>query len=328
MRREVFIIFLFCSVSFFAGPSLAANRSFVRPSVDDLTESLQVFRESVSKLEDSNAELSEYNGNLKEHIQQAKAGLLSLNKEREQLEKDAKLYASKTEKKSGELDSFDGQMNQIKDRMQSVEQDVSLKQRAIEDRLRRQQVIWEQLAVAKDNQSIDKLNERNTTASAEIVTEKVELTHRLEDARKQLEDLKEQISYESVLREDPAASLPKLTAQRDNLRQKLASLSPGPVSNQKSPVDPNELKRLNFEVNELARHYSDQTNLLQMLESQYDKNQKLTKNAAEEKKLQESINPLKKNNKLLRQQAADLKFEMVDLDKRKAQLEQAVNSAK
>jgi hypothetical protein len=65
-----------------------------------------------------------------------------------------------------------------------------------------------------------------------------------------------------------------------------------------------------------------------MLQLQYDKNQKLTKNAAEEKKLQDTIAVLKKDNRLLRQQAADLRFDMVDLDKRKNHLEKIVHSAR
>ena len=324
MMRRLRIFFVCCGVLLSAGVSSADQYAFVKPATDDLTESLQVFRESLLKLESSNAELSRYNRDLKEHIEQGTAQLQSLNKNQDQPK--AKADASKMEKKSSVLNAFEIQTDEVNDRRQNIEQEMAMKQLAMQESLRRQQVLWAQLAVAKDG-NLAQLQERNEAAVKEINTEKTELTRRLEEARRRVNDMEAELSYQSALREDPAISLPKLSAQRDRLRQKLAALSSNaPV--QKSAADLNVSKKLNFEVNGLAQQRSEKANLLQILESQYDKNEKITKNAAEEKKLQDAITALKKTNMLLLQQSADLKFEMVDLDKRKSYLEKIVSSAR
>lgn len=325
LARGICVFIIVCGLLWVAGPSSAARRAGL-PSAGDLTERLEGFRDTFSRLEAANSEFLEYNRNLKAHLEQGKSEVQSLKKQHDELEKEAQLYAVKTQKKSAELISFETKKDETKARMQSIEQDIVMKQLVMHERMRRQQAIWEQLAAINNKDGVAQLQEHNTEALAQTLKEKVELSRQLKESQGRLADLEAQVAYQSILRQDPSVSLPKLTAERDHLNQKFSVVSADSVLS--PPVDFNQLKKLNFEVNELAKRRSDQTNLLQMLDSQYDKNEKLTKNSPQEKKLQESIAVFKKDNKLLRQQAADLRFEMVDLDKRKARLERVVKSSK
>jgi chromosome segregation ATPase len=318
--RRVWIIMMCAAVV------LPASAWATRRSTEALSESLQGFEQSIAKLQDANSRLSDYNRDLKAHIQQGKNTLKSLAQENEQLEKDAGLYASKTEKKSGELNTFEIQMNQIKGQLQKIDQDLDAKQQKLNAQLRRQQVIWTQMGLAKDKNAIDQLEERNVEASAAVIKDKMELNEDLRNAEDRIAGLEKEVAYQSLLRQDPQISLPKLASQRDELRQQLASLSSN--ADQAPPIDPNQIKKLKSEISELDKRRTQDTNLLQMLQAQYDKNQRMAKNVAEEKKLQDTIAALKKDNKSLKQQTADLRFEMVDLDKRKAHLENIVKSAR
>jgi chromosome segregation ATPase len=325
MYRSVFVFLAICGLFFPAGLSLAVRQSGPA-STRDLTERLEGFENTFSDLEAANREFLDYNRKLKAHIEQGQNALASLKKQYETLTQEAKLYASKTEKKSGELSAFEAKQDEIKSRMQTLEQDIAMKQLVIDDRRRRQEVIWEQMAAVNNNEPVAQIEERNTTALAEILNEKGELAEQWRDAQSRLADLEAQIAYEAILREDLAVSLPRLSGERDALEQRLTALAGGSAA--QPAVDPKQLKKLNLEIKELAKRRLDQVNLLQMLETQYDKNQKMTKNSPQEKKLQEGIAALKRDNKLLRQQVVDLRFEMVDMDKRKSHLERVVKSAR
>ncbi len=325
MPRHILVFFLGGIFMMAAGLAGAAQRTSFVSSADDLTERLQDFRQSVSKLEQANEEFSEYNGSLKEHIQQGKAALESLRQEHTQLEDNAKAYDSKTHKQSDELKTFEAGIAELKGKLQSVEEQINLKQQQAGDQMVRQKIVWDQLGAANANGVAD-LDERNAAEAAELVAQKVGLAQELSSRQPQLRLLEADIAYQSLLTLDPATSLPRLTQERDKLAAQLAALSPS--AKEKAPVDKGQIAKLKTEVAQLSQLRSERANLLQMLEIQYDRGQKSTRSASSEKKLQDSLGALKKDNRALRQQAADMRFEMIDLDKRKTRLEKFVASSR
>jgi chromosome segregation ATPase len=319
-------VFFFCGILIMtAGPAWAVQRTSFVSSADDLTARLQDFKQSVSRLEQANAEFFEHNGNLKERIRQGKSTLESLKQDHAQLKKNAEAYDSKTHKQSDELRAFETGVAELKSKLGSLEQEINFKQQDASDRLVRQKVVWDQLAAVKANGVAD-LAEHNAAEASDLVAQKVGLAQELASRQPRLRQLEAQIAYQSLLSLDPVASLPRLTQERDKLETQLAALSPS--VKEKAPLDKAQIYKLKAEIAQLSKVRSERANLLQMLELQYDRSQKSARSASSEKKLQDSLAALKKDNRALRQQAADMRFEMIDLDKRKTRLEKIVHSSR
>jgi len=323
----ILLSLVLCHLSFLilAAPAWAARPAF--GSADDLAENLQGLRDSVSKLEESNAEFIQANRNLKDKIEQGQLQLQSLSAARPPHPNETKPAPKKTPKQTSEPNAQQARVNDIKARFPKIEEEKYAAQQQLQSRVDRQELVWQQLALAQDPQGIDELKEQNSEAMAAVRQQKTEARSELDEVLRRVKELQKEVSYQSLLSGDPTVSLPKLTQHKEELRQQLSALTLPAVS-QTSASAAGDLKKAAFEVNELARRKKELSNLLQILGSQYDKDQKTVKNASQEKKLKDNLTVLQMDNKMYHHQLADLRIEMVNLDKDKARLEKLVPSTK
>jgi DNA repair exonuclease SbcCD ATPase subunit len=317
MKRAVFVMMFGAAVAAQSCFADAPGVAMAPQSVDDQAKSLVGFNSSLSNLETANADLSQLNRRLQQRIEQWRTVLQPLVKEHQLLEEQSRSLAANALKKTADVTALENRMTELKARQQTIEKEIMTKQSAIAERLASERVIWSQLSGASAEVGVGQRNRPGRNLQ-DILSKKVLLEGRLKVLKDHLADLQSELKYQALLADDPQVSLPQLTIQRDQLKKELS------LKEANFTVHEEEIKQLKAEIQELSKTKTDQANLLQILEVQYDKNQKFIKDAGEEKKLQETIVSLRKDGEVLKQQAADLQIEMINLDKSKAELEKTV----
>ncbi|GEM_PF-3936938 len=327
-KRVLFLFILLCAVGAAAVPSWAQRRDYRLRSSDDLVKEFQVLHNSVDRLVQANVEWAEHNRVLQQNIQELQRRRQAAGKDGELLVKDLADWEEKIKSKAA-MGRAKVKEDEIKDRLVNANQEIAMKKEQLKAGQEEQQRVWERLAVAGTSEG----QSQNARNLQEYINEKKKLDRRLKDSIVQKERLEQRLDYLKLLNADSSLSVPKLMAKRDMLKSRRDILSGQSSKNPRNPVSYRDLssqerfKKLDFEVKKLAQKHLENSKLLQTIENQYNSDPSVS-HSGDEKKIQESIGKLRNENKLLKAQLANLRFEMVSLDKKKAQLEQEVKPAK
>jgi DNA repair exonuclease SbcCD ATPase subunit len=170
---------------------------------------------------------------------------------------------------------------------------------------------------AQNDELVDRIHKAQAgiKSGREALGEGSELSHSAEDRQKEKLKLMKMI-YESQQRQV------SLHANIQEI-QKSTPLPP-PTAAHAIQWDNSQLQQLQLELNFLERNYAQLKDLIQQMERKNRNTRAAVGEHVEEQKLQAAVDDLKRQGVKLMLDLSDLRSQMVDLDKRKTQLENMV----
>ncbi len=291
--------------------SLCAGSS--ERSIGELSQSLQSLVDSSNHLVAANDELTGRNNALKQKVDSLRARNNVLSKSIEQLTGELAVYQQKTKNRTGIVEENQSKIHEAEARLLKMDQDIELKKIALAQRQKQQEYVFKLLAMVNSGATVEG-NIQTVRKTQE------QLVKQMEEGRRRVEDLQGQWKELSFWYGDASMTVPQLTGTRDQLKEKLAALNETGVSEDWSDRQA-QIQKLNKEIKALAKSHLSYSKTLEVIESEYVGKDATAQARSDERKLQQTLNRLKKDNKTLQRQAADLKFDMIDLDKKKASLE-------
>lgn len=226
------------------------------------------------------------------------------------------VYEQKTKDSKGLVEQNQNKVDDTKTRLLKMDQEIEMKKIAFAQRHKQQEYILKLLDIVKSGGTV----EGNIQTVKKTQTE---LVKHLEEGKRRLEDIEAQWKELSFWYGDASLTTPQLTLTRDGLQEKLTVLKGVGISQNWSSYQA-QIQKLNRDINELSKSHSSYAKTLEAIESEYTGKDATAQLRMDEKKLQQTLTRLKKDNKSLQRQAADLRFEMIDLDKKKSSLEAAL----
>lgn len=322
-RRVLFFSVLIYVVCAAAGPLWAQNRNSRMRSSEHLAQSFQVLRDTIARLVQANAEWVEHNRLLEQNIQELKSRQQHMAKGAELFTKELADWEGKSKNKNALRGEAKAKEDEMKGQLASLNQEIALRKELLQTKQKQQERLWERLAVMDTEEG----RLQNFKDLQTYTQEEQDLTVSLEQSRTQKKQFEQMLDYWTLLNADPAISVPKLMVKRDALIKERDLLSGQSSRNPRKPyayqdiASQERIKKLDFEVKQLTKKRSESLKLLQTIEDHYNSDSPKSR-SGDEKKIQASIVDLKKDNTILKGQLADLRFAMVSLDKKRAQLEQ------
>ena len=315
MIRRFKIIFCFgvCLVFWTGSRIFAAPLDPTEHSVEELSQGLQSLVDSSNQLVQNNDDLTVRNQNLKRRVDFLDRTSRALGENNAQLEKDLAGYEEKNKNKHGIIEQNQVNAQNAKDQMVSIDQQVAMKEIALAERQKQQKYIFELLTIANNGGSIDQDIQM-------VKATQTKLARQVNDGQNRLQDLENEWKELSFWYGDVSISVPKLKTIQDQLKVQLDDLKKTGISERWSR-DQNQIQKLDREIKGLVKQRLSYLGALKAIENKYIGSAVSTQSQADEQKLQANLKQLKKDNKALQKQAADLRLEMVSLDKKKAGLE-------
>lgn len=313
MRFSIILCFGACFV-FWTGSSIfAASLDPTEHSIDELSQGLQSLVDSSNQLVQNNDALIVRNQNLKKKVDFLERTSRTLGENNAQLEKDLAGYEERNKDKHEIVKQNQVDVQAAKDQMVNIGQQMAMKKIAFAQRQKQQKYIFELLTIANNGGSI--VQDIETVKDTQA-----KLAKQVTDGQNRLRDLEGEWKELSFWYGDISISLPKLKATRDQLKMHLADLNKTGISERWSR-DQNQIQRLEGEIKGLAKQRASYLEALKAIENKYVGNSISSQSQADEQKLEANLKKLKKDNKILQKQTADLRLEMVGLDKKKSRLE-------
>ncbi|MBP6342843.1 MAG: hypothetical protein KA403_02805 [Candidatus Omnitrophica bacterium] len=300
-----------CAGNVFAAPPDPMDRS-----LNQFSQGLQHLVESSNNLVEANDLLNADNEVLRQKEQSLLRQSDFFDKDNARLELELSGYEEKTKDKAELNKERESKLDESKALLIRLDQEIALKRISLAERQKQETFVLKLLEIVKKGGTV----EQNIQAIKETQSQ---MSKQVNEARERITVLESEWKELSFWYGSPAVSLPQLTAIRNELKERLASLKNSGIS-EKWERDRAQINKLESGVQNLIKEHSSYARELQVIENKYDEEEKTPKFWADEKKLQQNLNQLKRDNKTLQRQAADLRQEMVEWDKKKSALETIV----
>jgi len=311
-------------------PSLAISAETGIPNVptDQLSQGLSDLRTSVDQMAASNEALAAKNMQLNDRLKTAQAMLQKLNQENQELSA-AKMKAETP---------IPSQVKKVEE-LQKVSTELDVKMSDMSEQIK---VNQEKVLASKKED--DALNEQINQIQNPAAPSDEELTPELAEIRQQkqkqklaaLKMISESQAHQMLLQEqilDAQKNIPQ-TEESQNVNRKhmlesdlrglqqeisqLKDLTGGPAG---QAVGADQLRKLQQSVDDLERNRKELSDLVVKMQKKAQKIHLTTEERTEQAKLQYNVDQLKTEAKTLRLDLEEAEQQMVELDKRKAQLE-------
>jgi chromosome segregation ATPase len=302
---------LLCSGNAFGAPPDPMDRS-----LNQFSQGLQHLVESSNNLVQSNDVLSADNKVLKQREQSLSQQSIFFDKDNARLEQELSGYKEKTKDKVEINKQHETKLIEYKALLGKLDQEIALKKISWVERQKQQTFVLKLLEITNNGGTV----EQNIQAIKETQTQ---MSRQVNEGGKRIKGLENEWKELSFWYGSPAVSVPQLTATRNELKEQLAGLKNSGIS-EKWEQDQAQIQKLEMGVQNLIKQHSSYTKELQVIESKNDEEEKTPKSWADEKKLLQNLNQLKRDNKSLQRQAADLRRDLVEWDKKKSALETIV----
>lgn len=300
-----------CAGNVFAAPPDPMDRS-----LNQFSQGLQHLVESSNNLVEANDLLNADNEVLRQKEQSLLRQSDFFDKDNARLELELSGYEEKTKDKAELNKERESKLDESKALLIRLDQEIALKRISLAERQKQETFVLKLLEIVKKGGTV----EQNIQAIKETQSQ---MSKQVNEARERITVLESEWKELSFWYGSPAVSVPQLTAIRNELKERLASLKNSGIS-EKWERDRAQINKLESGVQNLIKEHSSYARELQVIENKYDEEEKTPKFWADEKKLQQNLNQLKRDNKTLQRQAADLRQEMVEWDKKKSALETIV----
>ena len=322
MKQKLKTIFLFgvCVIWGLGSCVFAAPHNPAERSLNEFSQGLQSLADSSNSLVEVNDQLIEQNRPLKKNYVFLERQLRSLGQNNAQLEKELIEYEDKTKDKLDIMKQNQAKVDEAKARLVKIDQEIVKKEISLAERQKQQDYVFKLLAITNRGGTTEQDIQMIQNTQAQLVKQANEGRERL----KRLENEWQELSFWYG---DSSASMPKLTATRDQLKERLGSLKKLGVFEQWRH-DQSQIQKLDREVKGLVKRHSNYLGALKVIENEYIGNKESAQSLADDKKLQRNLGQLKKDNKTLQKQAADLRLEMVEWDKKKSTFEHILGQNK
>lgn len=305
-----------CVLFVIAGLSLPAFSGSSDPTVGELSQSLESLVEGANRLVAVNDELTARNNTLKEKSDSSRARNELLIKSNDQLSGELAVYQQKIKNRTEVVEHNQLKVNEAEARLVKMDQNIESKKIALAQRQKQHEYVFKLLAIVNNGGMVDQ-NIQTVRKTQE------QLIKKLDEGRRRVEDLEGQWKELSFWYGDAALTLPQLKGTRDHLKEKLAALKGTGVLEDWSDLQAQILK-LKKEIKTLSQRHFSYFKTLEVIEKEYLGKDAAAQAGSDERKLEQTLSRLKKDNKTIQRQAADLRFEMIDLDKKKTSLESSL----
>lgn len=285
-------------------------------SVDQLSHGLQSLVDSSERLATVNDTLTAQNRALQKKLDvlRQKSGDLAASNVR--LNDELVLYRNKTGEKAGSLELNQKRAEEFKERLSGMNHEIEMKKIDLSQHQKQQEYVLKLLNIVNGGGTV----EQNIESISKTQNH---LARQLQESDRRIGDLESQWKELSFWYGDSSQTLPQLAATRDQLKDKLAVLNASGVSENWSAYQ-KKIWELEKETKELDKSHSIYQRTLEVIENNYVGKNSTVQLRSDEKKLQQTLNRLKKDNKFLQKQGADLRMDMINLDKKRSILETEV----
>ena len=302
---------MICTGNVFAAPPDPMDRS-----LNQFSQGLQHLVESSNNLVEANDLLNADNEVLRQKEQSLSQQSDFFDKDNARLGQELIGYEEKTKDKIELNKQHETKADANKALLIKLDQEIALKKISLAERQKQETFVLKLLEIVKKGGTV----EQNIQAIKETQSQ---MSKQVNEAGERIRGLESEWKELSFWYGSPAVSVPQLTAIRNELKDRLAGLKNSGIS-EKWEQDRAQIKTLDTGVQNLIKEHSIYARDLQSIENQYDEEEKPPKFWSDEKKLPQNLNQLKRDNKTLQRQAADLRQEMVEWDKKKSVLETIV----
>lgn len=315
-------IILGCAVCgvLWAGNVSSAPPDPMEHSVSELSQGLEHLVESSDNLAAANEQLSISAKALRQNEAALQEQSRFFDKNNARLEQELTGYQDKTKDKVELTKQNQAKAKEHKALLVKLDQEIALKKIALAEREKQQTYVLKLLEITKKGGTV----EQNIQA---IKDTQIQMSRQVNEGRERINALENEWKELSFWYGSPSVSVPQLTATRNELREKLASLQKSGIY-EKWEQDQRQIQKLEDGIKILVKHHNNYLEELQTIESKYDNDKNQPQFWTNEKKLQQNLNQLKRDNKGLQRQAADLRRDMVEWDKKKSALEGIVSRDK
>lgn len=283
------------------------------PSVEEFSAGLTGLAESTDRLADENVRQERQNADLKQRVSLLEKKFGQLIQDNRQLETEILALNEQTKGKDDALRRLEGDGQKSLEDLKKVDQEIALSKIALAEREKQQKYLLEILALVRKKDPVQ-LDMKSVLDNQEVLKERLTL------GEKRVEVLERKYKELSFWFGDVAVSLPQLNSVKKQVREQIDGLRKNNVSDQWGR-NHLEMRSLEGEIKEIVFQHDLYMDMASALESQYAKGGSSKESRQEEQKLEINLSHLKRKNRALQGQAAELRFEMVNLDKKKTELE-------
>lgn len=294
-------------------PAALGDRSPKSPSVSEFSRGLQGLAESTDRLQRENDRQERLNAGIKERVGFLEKNVGQLTKENQQLEKEILELGEKTKGKDEQIKQIQDSAQKSLDALKKTDQEIALSQIAFAERQKQQKYLLEILTLAREKGSFH-IEMKSVLENQETLRQKAS------SGLKRVEDLEREWKELSFWYGDSTVSLPQLTDVKNKIQEQIKGYQRNNVSAQWTR-NHTEMKRMEKEIKEIVFQHDLYMDMYKALESKYIEGDLSKEVQQEEQKLQINLTHLKRKNKALQKQAGELRYEMVNLDKKKTELE-------
>lgn len=309
------IIGIFCAIV--CPLTWAALEDLGQKSLDEFSQGFQGLVESTARLEEENNQQQQLNEGLKRKVDALIKSIGQSTLNGDQLQKKLGELNEITKGKSEQIKQIDNIVRKFQDDIKKVEQEIALSKIDLAERQKQQSYLLQILALAREKGAVH-LDMKSVLENQEVLKQKVSY------GNKRVEELEQEWKDLSFWYGDPNLSLPRLAVIKKQIQDKILEYQKLRVSDQWGQ-DNMEIKNSEQEIKELVFRHDLYKDMLKALDNQFTGEVRSKESVQEQKKLEINLSRLKKENKQLQEKVQDLRHEMVNFDKQKADLEKKMN---
>lgn len=291
----------------------AALGEFKQKSVDEFSQGFQGMVDSTSRLETQNIQQKTLNDDLKQKFDLLQKNMNQTLLNNDQLEKELAGLTDQTKSKSDQIQQVDDHVKKFQEDIKKIEQEIALSKIAFAERQKQQNYLIQILTLAREQGTVH-LDMKSVLENQEVLKQRVNY------GNKRADDLQREWKELSFWYGDKNESLPELSAIKKQLLEKILEYQKLNVSDQWAQ-NHLEIKKNEQEIKELVFRHDLYRDMLKVLDNQFTGAARSKEAVHEERKLQNNLGRLKKENKQLQERVQNLRHQMVNLDKEKAKIE-------
>ena len=294
---------------------------------------LSTLKQSVEKLSLDNDQLAAKDQSIRRQVSQLQMQLGSFEARGDVLNKTAEKLQDKTPGRAQQITRMEAENADLDDRAQKAEGAIKPIQQSMDEKYKEDQKLLLQLkGMSYAPSPLTQVRSPGTQEAQRLQKEKLRLMKMINDSQQRQEALQGEIielqkntpmlpgasalAHQQILKEQ----IKDLEAQLTAYPQEKFSANPG-ASDQ---WNENQLYQLALELKTLEKNYVQLKGLMEQMGKKTQAARMTVSQHVEGEKLQSSIDDLDRQGESLRADLDDLRSQMVDLDKRKSQLEMMV----
>jgi chromosome segregation ATPase len=314
-----------------AGLGRAQEEGNVNTATSALQSVLSNLKQSVEQLSLDNDQLAARDRAIKQQVRELKDQLGALESQGELLDKAAGQLQDKNPHRSEQIARLEEENYELDDRTQKTENSIQQIQQSLEAGYREDQRLLLQLKrMTNSMPGLPEAQPADSQAAVRLQKEKLRLMKMIYDSQKRQGALHESIlEFQKNTPLLPGASAlahqQLLKEQIKDLETQLSAYPPRRMTAVPAEqLDDTQLHQLELELKALEKNYLQLKDLMGQMTKKSQNAQGTIGDRAEAEKLQKNIDDLNHQGAGLRAGLDDLRSQMIDLDKRKSQLEDMI----